>query len=108
MDEFADRCYDTVDSFLRAFLVRDNKTLPATYEAVYQACRIVVLNAGKGEALYNKLKQTIEKCVRDLAKELLGERQKGVKWIAPFIEICVWFEGRVVSKVPTAWYHKEG
>lgn len=106
LDEFADQCLNTVDSFLRAFLVRDNKLLPASYEAVYQACRTVVVSAGRGEALYSRLKQTLEKCVRDLSKELLAGNEKGVRWIVPFNEVCVWFERRVVSVSPQQSFSK--
>jgi cullin-4 len=99
LEAFGDGCYNTVVRFLKVFLLRDNKHLPASYESVYNACRTVVTVSGKGDGLYDNLRMSLEKCAGELGKELLNEKRRGVKWVVAFNEICAWFGAKVVSVV---------
>lgn len=47
--------------------------------------------------LYDQVKVQFERCVGELAQDLNNKKEKGIQWIKPFNETCMWFEGRVVS-----------
>lgn len=93
-----DREFGLVRHTIRVVLAKDTADkLPATYEKIYAACQAVVCNAQKGEGIYDNLKLELERCFRNLLKELLDNAQSGIKWLEPFIQACEWFDKQVVS-----------
>ncbi|KAI1789168.1 Cullin-4B [Ganoderma leucocontextum] len=72
-----------------------DKSLPATYDRIYRACRATVDEAGKGEGLYDAVKIALEQSVKELAEELKNEARKSVEWLVPFTDTCAWFEKQV-------------
>ena len=71
--------------------------LPATYAAIYSACRAVVCEAKRGEGLYDNLKLSLEQCAGRIATYLLSLDAPPVEWLVPFVEQCEWFAKQVVS-----------
>ena len=72
------------------------EVIPASYEAIYTACRSVVTVSNRGDGLYDTLKIELEQSVGGLASDLTTSAEKGMNWIAEFVKVCRWFELRVV------------
>ncbi|KDQ49578.1 hypothetical protein JAAARDRAFT_42751 [Jaapia argillacea MUCL 33604] len=93
---FFDPLYVSLKRSIRILLTKSsNEKLPLTYEAIYTACRSLVVAGGKGEGVWEVLKMEMEGCVGRLAKELVEDGREGVEWLKVFVEVCGWFEGRV-------------
>lgn len=72
--------------------------LPATFETIYTACRSQVRIPGQGEMLYEMLVMEIDQCSLHLLRELEASRDTGnlMDWLGQFVQVCEWFEGKVV------------
>ena len=84
----------------RFLLTRGSQTemLPGTFEGVYTACCSLVRVPGQGEKLYEMLVMEIDQCNVRLLRELEAARDTAnlTDWLAQFVQVCEWFESRVV------------
>ncbi|KAI0651243.1 Cullin-4B [Trametes meyenii] len=88
--------YALVRRTIRALLdLKEQGTLPATYDCVSRACWVAVSEAGRGEGLYDAVKMDLEHYVGNIERALVNEEQRGVEWLVPFTEACAWFERQV-------------
>lgn len=80
-----------------------NKTspdiLPASYEAIYNACQSVVLISDLGHDLYDTLKLELEKSIGSLANDLLASAENDTSWIISLNEAFKWFENQIVCSI---------
>ncbi|KAF8637776.1 hypothetical protein AX17_002585 [Amanita inopinata Kibby_2008] len=77
---------------IRIILTREHpEVIKTTHEAIYSACRSIVVVANKGEGLYSTLKLELEQCVGQLSGILCGLSVKGIDWIVQFVSVCEWF-----------------
>jgi len=102
--QYTAECSHLITRFLRHYLTKPRSRAPglpsppnSSFENIFSACRtIVYVTKGSGD-LYDQVKMQLERCVGELAQDLSDKKEKGIQWIKPFNETCVWFEGRVVS-----------
>ena len=101
--KYASECFNLITRFLRYYLTKPRSVaaaIPAppgsSFELIFVACRTIVSATSDPSDLYDQVKVQFERCVGELAQDLDDKKEKGVQWIKPFNEICVWFEGRVV------------
>jgi len=102
--QYTSECYSLVTRFLRYYLTKPRSLVPAltpppnsSFENIFTACRTIVSATKDPGDLYDQVKMQLERCVGELAQDLSDKKEKGVQWIKPFNETCLWFEGRVVS-----------
>ena len=106
--QYTSECYSLITRFLRYYLTKPRSlgaglTPPpnSSFENIFAGCRTIVSAAKDSGDLYDQVKMQLERCVGELAQDLGDKKEKGVRWIKPFNETCVWFEGRVVSTEQT-------
>ena len=106
--QYTSECHSLITRFLRHYLTKPRSpgvglTPPpnSSFESIFAACRTIVSGAKDSGDLYDQVKMQLERCVGELAQGLGDKKEKGVRWIKPFNETCVWFEGRVVSSNQT-------
>ncbi|KAF8213470.1 Cullin family-domain-containing protein [Mycena galopus ATCC 62051] len=103
---------------IKQLLMRVGGALPATSEAIYSECFSVVCVLNAGEDLYAALKLELEKTALSLYRDELAKFPKTTcsskpsiqsdsadvaakevagAWIKKFVEICEWFEEKVLA-----------
>ena len=83
---------------IRIVLTKEHpEIITTTYEAIYNACRSIVVVSDKGEGLYDTLKLELERCTVRLCKVLGQLDIKGMEWITYFVKVCEWFNTQTVS-----------
>ena len=84
----------------RLLLTRGSQSemLPASFESIYTTCCSQVRIPGQGEKLYEMLVMEIDQCNRRLLRELEASRDSGkfMDWLGQFVQVCEWFESKVV------------
>lgn len=84
----------------RFLLIRGSQSelLPETFESIYIACCLQVRVPGQGEKLYEMLVMEIDQCNLRLLRELEASRDTSnlMDWLVQFVQVCEWFEGKVV------------
>jgi cullin 4 len=103
--QYASECFVIITRFLRYYLTKPRSVVAAlpppsnsSFEVIFAACRTIVSATKDPSDLYDQVKMQFERCTGELAQELGDKKEKGVQWIKPFNETCVWFEERVVSE----------
>ncbi|KAI0761642.1 Cullin-domain-containing protein [Trametes elegans] len=95
-DSVLDADYALVRRVIRALLTPgESGALPATYDRIARACCAAVVEAGRGEGLYEAAKMELERCVGVIERELVNEPRASVEWLVPFTDACAWFEKQV-------------
>lgn len=94
-------------SCTRLLLTRGSKSelLSATFESIYTACCSQVRIPGQGEKLYDMLVREIDQCNRRLLRELEPSKDTSnlMDWLGQFVQVCEWFEGKVVRLGQPVW-----
>ena len=112
--QYTSECHSLITRFLRYYLAKPRTlgvelTTPpnSSFESIFAACRAIVSSTKDSGDLYDQVRMQLERCVGELAQDLGDKKERGVRWIKPFNEACVWFEGRVVS-VKTSRFEVRG
>ena len=84
----------------RLLLTRGSQSemLPASFESIYTTCCSQVRIPGQGDKLYEMLVMEIDQCNIRLLRELEVSRDTGkfIDWLGQFVQVCEWFESKVV------------
>ncbi|KAF9229789.1 Cullin-domain-containing protein [Gyrodon lividus] len=99
----SDKSYDNLFALSRActrhLLTKGSQPalLPATYEAIYNACCTLVCVAGQGEKLNHMLIMEVDQSTFSLRRELENSKRTGtaIDWVGHFVHVCEWFERQV-------------
>ncbi|CAL1696829.1 unnamed protein product [Somion occarium] len=107
-EHYYDQDSALVKRSIRVLLSRNNKdTLPATYDKIYNACRAVICVAKKGDGISQSFKLELERCIGELAQELVSEGKSEVEYILPIIEVCAWFEKQTLLESLLAYFDRK-
>jgi hypothetical protein len=86
-----------VMQFIKVFLqTGEGAMLPGTYEDVFNACKLVTIEANQGEALASLVDQRMKMCAVDIMKELKSLKMEIWGWLDAFIERWNWWQSRLV------------
>jgi hypothetical protein len=86
-----------VMQFIKVFLqTGEGSILPVTYEDVFNACKLVTIEANQGEALASLVDQRMKMCAVDIMKELKSLKMEIWGWLDAFIERWNWWQSRLV------------
>ncbi|KIJ58771.1 hypothetical protein HYDPIDRAFT_141311 [Hydnomerulius pinastri MD-312] len=100
LDRANDQLFALVRGSTRWLLTKGPQAdlIPASYEAIFNACRAVVCVAGDGQKLYEMLRMELDQCTVRLFRELHNSKGTGdvIEWLDHFVQVCAWFEGQVV------------
>lgn len=84
---------------IRTILTRDPgpaDILPASYEAIYTACQVIVTVSQQSEDLYNHVKMELGKSIGQLSRALVVSTEKDIAWIITFNKALAWLERQIV------------
>jgi hypothetical protein len=91
-----------VDQFIRTFLRTGNESssFNTSYQDVFNACKILVLEANQAPALASAVERSLKGCAVEIMKELINtDDMPLMQWLDRFNEYWHWWCRRLVGTV---------